>query len=410
MQFTEAREMLNEYEKQLEAAKAEYETAKTNALAQADVTKQLDIETLAQLIYAQNFSMPAGYVQDKDGESWLLKVGEEYNSVKDISGALLLHVEGYGDVRLSDVADVEVIDNSADSYTRLNGEKASILKIYKNATSSAGEVSDNCLTAFKELEKQYDGLHMVVLSNQGNYITIVIQSILTSMVVGAALAIIVLAIFLKDIKPTLVVGISIPLSVLFAVVLMYFTGLDLNVMTLAGLSLGIGMLVDNSVVVIENVYRLRSRGVPAARAAVQGTKQVGMSVVASTLTSVCVFLPVVFSASIVRSLMMPMSLCIGYCLHRVVRIAVLVCLCNEIQGTGTSQLFQDLVGICYTGNLDIDTIGTLLVYNSLFTVVLNTLLQLGNSICHVRCIRLFIAYHLISDTDTTGQIQSQTYV
>lgn len=93
MQFTEAREMLNEYEKQLEAAKAEYETAKTNALAQADVTKQLDIETLAQLIYAQNFSMPAGYVQDQDGESWLLKVGEEYDSVKDISGALLLHVE-----------------------------------------------------------------------------------------------------------------------------------------------------------------------------------------------------------------------------------------------------------------------------------------------------------------------------
>ena len=324
MQFTEAREMLNEYEKQLEAAKAEYETAKTNALAQADVTKQLDIETLAQLIYAQNFSMPAGYVQDQDGESWLLKVGEEYDSVKDISGALLLHVEGYGDVRLSDVADVEVIDNSADSYTRLNGEKASILKIYKNATSSAGEVSDNCLTAFKELEKQYDGLHMVVLSNQGNYITIVIQSILTSMVVGAALAIIVLAIFLKDIKPTLVVGISIPLSVLFAVVLMYFTGLDLNVMTLAGLSLGIGMLVDNSVVVIENVYRLRSRGVPAARAAVQGTKQVGMSVVASTLTSVCVFLPVVFSASIVRSLMMPMSLCIGYCLMASLIVALTV--------------------------------------------------------------------------------------
>ena len=324
MQFTEAREMLNEYEKQLEAAKAEYETAKTNALAQADVTKQLDIETLAQLIYAQNFSMPAGYVQDKDGESWLLKVGEEYDSVKDISGALLLHVEGYGDVRLSDVADVEVIDNSADSYTRLNGEKASILKIYKNATSSAGEVSDNCLTAFKELEKQYDGLHMVVLSNQGNYITIVINSILTSMVVGAALAIIVLAIFLKDIKPTLVVGISIPLSVLFAIVLMYFTGLDLNVMTLAGLSLGIGMLVDNSVVVIENIYRLRGRGVPAPRAAVQGAKQVGMSIVASTLTSVCVFVPVIFTSETVRNLMQPMSLCIGYCLMASLIVAITV--------------------------------------------------------------------------------------
>ena len=324
MQFTEAREMLNEYEKQLESAKQEYETARTQALAQADVAKQLDIETLAQLIYAQNFSRPAGYVEDKNGESWLLKVGEEYDSVDDIAGALLLHVDGYGDVRLSDVADVEVIDNAADSYTRLNGEQAAVLKIYKNATSSASDVSDNCLAAFKELEAQYDGLHVVVLSNQGNYITIIIKSILTSMAVGAALAILVLALFLKDIKPTLVVGISIPLSVLFAVVLMYFTGLDMNVMTLAGLSLGIGMLVDNSVVVIENIYRLRSRGVPAARAAVQGTRQVGMSVVASTLTSVCVFLPVVFSSSIVRSLMMPMSLCIGYCLMASLIVAVTV--------------------------------------------------------------------------------------
>ena len=324
MQFTEAREMLNEYEKQLETAKQEYETAKTTALAQADVTKQLDINTLAQLIYAQNFSMPAGYVQDKDGQSWLLKVGEEYSSVEDIAGALLLHVDGYGDVRLSDVADVEVIDNAADSYTRLNGQQASVLKIYKNSTSSASDVSDNCLEAFRELEAQYDGLHVVVLSNQGNYITIIIKSILTSMAVGAALAIIVLAVFLKDIKPTLVVGISIPLSVLFAVVLMYFTGLDMNIMTLAGLSLGIGMLVDNSVVVIENVYRLRSRGVPAARAAVQGTKQVGMSVVASTLTSVCVFLPVVFSSSLVRSLLQPMSLCIGYCLMASLIVAVTV--------------------------------------------------------------------------------------
>ena len=264
MQFTEAREQLNEYEKQLEEAKQEYETARTQALAQADVQKQLDINTLSTLIYAQNFSMPAGYVQDASGESWLLKVGEEYNSVDDIAGALLLHVDGYGDVRLSDVADVEVIDNAADSFTRLNGEQAAVLKIYKNATSSASDVSDNCLSAFQELEAQYDGLHIVVLSNQGNYITIIIRSILTSMAVGAALAIIVLAIFLKDVKPTLVVGISIPLSVLFAVVLMYFTNLDMNVMTLAGLSLGIGMLVDNSVVVIENIYRLRSRGVPAA--------------------------------------------------------------------------------------------------------------------------------------------------
>ena len=324
MQFTEAREMLNEYEKQLETAKQTYEDAKEKAMASSDVSKMLDIDTLAKLIYAQNFSMPAGYVKDSSGKSWLLKVGKEYDSIDDISGALLLHVDGFGDVRLSDVADVEVIDNAEASFTRLNGERAAVLKIYKGSSSSASTVSDNCLSAFKELEAQYDGLHVVVLSNQGNYITIIVKSILSSMIIGAALAIIVLALFLRDIKPTLVVGFSIPLSVLFAVVLMYFTGMDLNVMTLAGLSLGIGMLVDNSIVVIENIYRLRSRGVPAPRAAVQGTKQVGMSIVASTLTSVCVFLPVVFSSSLVKSLMQPMSLCIGYCLMASLLVAVTV--------------------------------------------------------------------------------------
>ena len=324
MQFTEAREMLNEYEKQLETAKQTYEDAKEKAMASSDVSKMLDIDTLAQLIYAQNFSMPAGYVKDSSGKSWLLKVGEEYDSIDDISGALLLHVDGFGDVRLSDVADVEVIDNAEASFTRLNGERAAVLKIYKGSSSSASTVSDNCLSAFKELEAQYDGLHVVVLSNQGNYITIIVKSILSSMIIGAVLAIIVLALFLRDVKPTLAVGFSIPLSVLFAVVLMYFTGMDLNVMTLAGLSLGIGMLVDNSIVVIENIYRLRSRGVPAARAAVQGTKQVGMSIVASTLTSGCVFLPVVFSSSLVKSLMQPMSLCIGYCLMASLLVAVTV--------------------------------------------------------------------------------------
>ena len=324
IKFTEAREMLNNYEQQLADAKQQYEDAKQMAMENSDVAKMLDINTLAQLIYAQNFSMPAGYVKDSSNKSWLLKVGEEYDSIEDISGALLLHVDGFGDVRLSDVADVQIIDNAEDSFTRLNGERSVVLKIFKSNSSSAGEVSGNCKAAFKELEQKYDGLHVVVLSNQGNYISIIVSSILSSMLIGAALAIIVLAIFLKDIKPTLVVGISIPLSVLFAVVLMYFTGLDMNIMTLAGLSLGIGMLVDNSIVVIENIYRLRSRGVPAARAAVQGTKQVGMAIMASTLTSVCVFLPVIFTSGVIKSLLQPMSMCIGYCLAASLIVALTV--------------------------------------------------------------------------------------
>ena len=333
MRFTEAREMLKDYENQLEDAKQLYEESKEKALASADVAKQLDIKTLAQLIYAQNFSMPAGYVADKSGESWLLKVGEEYDSVSDIEGALLLHVDGFGDVRLSDVADVAVIDNAEASYTRLNGERAVVLKIFRNANSSASSVSDGCLNAFKELQAQYSDLHVVVLSNQGNYITIIVNSIISSMLVGAALAIIVLAIFLKDIKPTLVVGVSIPLSVLFAVVLMYFTGLDMNIMTLAGLSLGVGMLVDNSIVVIENIYRLRNQGVPAAKAAVKGATQVAGAIFASTLTTICVFLPIVFTQGISRELFPDMGLTIAYSL-----LASLVVALTLVPAMGSTML------------------------------------------------------------------------
>ena len=324
LQITEAQRQVDEGQKLYDQYEEEYEQAKSSAFANADVNNLLTIDVLSQLIYAQNFSMPAGYIDDKDDNSWLLKVGEEYDSIEDLEGALLLHIEGVTDVYLSDVADVAVVDNAAASFTRLNGEQAVVMNIYKSTSASANAVSDACLAAFDSLEGRYEGLNFSVLSNQGNYITILISSILSSMAQGAVLAILILALFLKDVKPTLVVGVSIPLSVLFAVVMMYFTGLDLNIMSLGGLSLGIGMLVDNSIVVIENIYRLRARGVPAPRAAVQGTRQVFASIVSSTLTSVCVFFPVVFTKQVTRELMLPMCLTIGYCLMASLIVAISV--------------------------------------------------------------------------------------
>ena len=324
LQITEAQRQVEEGQKLYDQYKEQFENAKSSAFANADVNKLLTIDVLSQLIYAQNFSMPAGYIDDKDDNSWLLKVGEEYDSIEDLEGALLLHIDGVADIYLKDVADVVVVDNAASSFTRLNGEQAVVLNIYKSTSASSNAVSNACLAAFKDLEARYDGLNFSVLSNQGNYITVLITSILTSMAVGAALAILILSLFLKDVKPTLVVGISIPLSVLFAVVLMYFTGINLNIMSLAGLSLGIGMLVDNSIVVIENIYRLRARGVPAPRAAVQGTRQVFASIVSSTLTSVCVFFPVVFTKQVTRELMLPMCLTIGYCLMASLIVAISV--------------------------------------------------------------------------------------
>lgn len=322
--FATARSQLTAAESQLAAAKQQYEAAKEGALSGANLDKLLSASTLSQLIYAQNFSMPAGYIDDANDNSWLLKVGEEFETIEELSNTLLVNMDGIGTVRLSDVATVTVIDNAGESYARLNGEQAIILSIFKNSVSGTSETANNCLNAFKDLEKEYPGTHLVTLMNQGSYIGIVIDSILTSMITGALLAIIILALFLKDIKPTILVGISIPLSVLFTLVLMYFTGISLNMMTLSGLSLGIGMLVDNSIVVMENIYRLRGRGVSAARAAVQGTKQVSGAIIASTLTTICVFLPLVFTTGMIKELLLPLGLCIGYCLTASLLVALTV--------------------------------------------------------------------------------------
>lgn len=322
--FATASTQLAGAEAQLVEARAQYEAAKEGALAGANLSQLLSINTLSQLIYAQNFSMPAGYIDDADANSWLLKVGNEFETLEDLSNALLVKMDAIGEVRLSDVATVTILDNAGLSYARLNGEQAVVLSIFKNSVTGTNETSNNCLEAFKELEEKYPGTKLATLMNQGSYIDIIINSVVSSMVTGAVLAIIILALFLKDVKPTLVVAVSIPLSVMFTLVLMYFTDISLNMMTLCGLALGIGMLVDNSIVVIENIYRLRSRGVSAPRAAVQGTKQVAGAIISSTLTTVCVFLPMVFTTGMVRELLLPLGLCIGFCLMASLIVALTV--------------------------------------------------------------------------------------
>ncbi|MBQ7817320.1 MAG: efflux RND transporter permease subunit [Oscillospiraceae bacterium] len=322
--FATAGAQLTAAESQLAAARTQYESARDEALSQANLNQLLNINTLSQLIYAQNFSMPAGYIDDANDNSWLLKVGETYISAEDIANTLLVSMDGLGEIRISDVATVIVIDNAATTYARLNGNQSVILSIFKNSTTGTNATSKNCLEAFEELEAKYDGTKILTLMNQGSYIDLIIESILSSMILGALLAVIILALFLKDVKPTLVVAISIPLSVMFTLVLMYFTNISLNMMTLSGLALGVGMLVDNSVVVIENIYRLRNRGIAAPRAAVQGAKQVAGPIISSTLTTVCVFLPMVFTQGMVRELLLPLGLSIGFCLMASLLVALTV--------------------------------------------------------------------------------------
>lgn len=301
-----------------------FEKQKLEAAKKANADELLDLATLATLIYAQNFEMPAGYVDDELDNSWLIKIGQNFEQVDELEDVVLTNIHNVGDVKIGDVADITVIDNSGDSYVRLGTDKGVILEIFKSSTSGTNDVSKVVKKTITELEEKYPDINIMVMTDQGDYINLIVKSVLQSMAIGALLAIIILAIFLRDIKPTIVVGISIPLSVLVALIAMYFSNVSLNMLSLSGLALGIGMLVDNSIVVIENIYRLRGKGVEAPRAAVQGCKQVAGAIISSTLTTVCVFLPMIYTSGLVRELMAPMCLTIIYCLLASLFIAMTV--------------------------------------------------------------------------------------
>lgn len=330
-QIDEGWESLHDGEKQLSDSWKDYNDSvksyqkqRKEAERKANADQLITLDALSQLIYAQNFEMPAGYVDDDKDNSWLVKIGQNFDKVSDLENVVLSNINKVGDVKLGDIANITVLDNSEDSYVRMGNEKAVILSIFKSSTTGTNDLSRTVNAATEKLIEKTPGLHVTKLVDMGDYIDLIVKNVVQSILIGAVLAIIVLAIFLKDVKPTLVVAISIPLSVMTALTCMYFSKISLNMLSLSGLALGIGMLVDNSIVVMENIYRLRSKGIAAPRAAVQGTRQVAGAIVASTLTTACVFLPMVYTTGIVSDLMTPMSLTIVFCLLASLIVAMTV--------------------------------------------------------------------------------------
>ncbi|MDY4880750.1 MAG: efflux RND transporter permease subunit [Gemmiger sp.] len=328
-QISSGKTQLEAGQTQLDTAREEYESAREEALNNANLDQLLNMSTLAQLIGAQNFSMPAGYIEGGEGDDneYILKVGDAFSSVDELGDMILCNIDGIGDVRLRDVANVEMVDNADDAYAKVGKNQAVLLAIYKSSTSSTSSVSKASNAAMEAMMEENPSLHLIPIMDQGDYIELIVKNVLSNLIEGAIFAVVVLALFLKDVRPTLVVAISMPLSVLFAIVLMYFTGINLNILSLSGLALGVGMLVDNSVVVIENIYRLRNRGLPAPRAAVQGARQVSGSIISSTLTTICVFLPLVFTTGMIMDLLSDMALTIGYSLIASLIVALTVVPC-----------------------------------------------------------------------------------
>lgn len=314
-QISAGQTKIDEGKAQLEEGKTQLEEKEDEALEGAKLDDKVTPEMISQILTAQNFSMPAGYVTE-EGIDYLVRVGNKFANTEDMENLVLfdMGLDDLDPICLSDVADVTVTDNSDQVYARINGKPGIVFTMQKQTGYSTGEVSDRIKDKFDELMENYEGLHITALMDQGIYIDLVVNSVLNNLLSGAVLAILILFLFLKDIRPTGVVACSIPISVLGAVVLMYFSGISLNIISLSGLALGVGMLVDNSIVVIENIYRLRNMGVPIRKAAVQGARQVAGAITASTLTTVCVFLPIVFTEGITRQLFVDMGLTIGYSL------------------------------------------------------------------------------------------------
>lgn len=307
---------LNSAQEELKSASDELSDQKDKAKKAADMTNTVTISNVSNILTAQNFSMPAGYVSDGENIKYLVRVGDKIDGDKEMQSLALFDtgIDGIGVVKLSDVADVFIADDSDEVFTKINGNSGVVFSFSKQSDAATATVSENIAKKLNSLTQENEGLHFTTLMDQGDYIDIIINSVLQNLLMGAVLAIIILYLFLRDIKPTLIVALSIPISVIFALVLMYFSGVTLNMISLSGLAIGVGMLVDNSVVVIENIYRLRNLGVPPVKAALNGAKQVAGAIASSTLTTICVFFPIVFIEGLTRQIFMDMALTITYSL------------------------------------------------------------------------------------------------
>lgn len=300
---------------QIESGMDTIEDSREDALRQSDLNKIITMDMVTQILTAQNFAMPAGYVE-QEGVNYMVSVGDEITDLETLQNLLLfdLDMEGVDPIYLKDVATVMVTDNRNETYAKLNGQDSVMLSFEKQSTYATAETTNNIQARFRELEQQYPGLQFVALMNQGDYIYLIVNTILSSLLLGAVFAILVLYLFLRDLRPTFITLCAIPISVIFAIVLMYFSGVTINMISLSGLAVAVGMLVDNSVVVIENIYRLRAKGATVIQAAVSGAGQVAGAVTASTLTTVCVFLPIVFVEGITRQLFTDLALTMTYSL------------------------------------------------------------------------------------------------
>lgn len=382
-QLDSAKKELEKGESEVNKGIESLEEAKEGAISSADISKTITPEMIGNILMAQNFSMPAGYIKEGEKE-YSVKVGDEFSQKEEIENLLLFDIKDVGEVRLKDVAEVSFSDNSGDTYTNINGNDGVVLTFQKSSGFATTDVTKSINKEIENLELTDDKVNVTTLMDQGVYIKFIVDNVISNLLYGGVLAVIILLIFLKSFKTTIVVAFSIPISVLFTVIMMYFSGITLNIISLSGLALGVGMLVDNSIVVIENIYRLKSEGYSTREAAVYGTRQVSGAIFASTLTTICVFLPIVFTEGMTKDMFLDMALTIAYSLIASLVVALTVVpamssnLLNNVKEKTDSlfETFVDFYEVILTKSLQMKFI-ILLIVGGLFGFSIYKSLNMG---------------------------------
>jgi HAE1 family hydrophobic/amphiphilic exporter-1 len=298
--------------------KPEFETVRGVAAAQIkggleeEIHVDIDQERLAalgipldrvrQVVGVSNINLPGGALRSTESQ-YLIRTVNEYDNVEEIAELIVSQGGPGGVVRVGDVATVSHGAKEREEITRVNGEECIEVALFKEGDANTVQAARLIHANIDEWQDKLPPDHsLTVLFDQSHFIEQAISEVRNAAVIGGILAIIVLFLFLRDLRSTLIVATSIPISVIATFMLMYRMDISLNIMSLGGLTLGIGMLVDNSIVVLESVFRKRKAGLPLTRAAVDGTTEVGPAVVASTMTTVAVFLPIVFVEGIAGQL------------------------------------------------------------------------------------------------------------
>ncbi len=279
-------------------------------------TKGYTNDEILSLIKEQNHDELIG-VALNNGKICMLNLGNSIENIEDLRELPLPLSKTNEVVKLKDLATengIKYTDQNSESYSKVNGKKTITLSFQMQNGSVITDITKAITKELDAIKKEYSTFDYSVVLDQGEYINMAVSSVIENLIYGAILAIIILLLFLRDWRPTLIVGLAIPISVIATFMCMYFAGINLNMLSMGGLAIGIGMLVDNAIVVIENIFRLRKEGKSKKDAAILGAKGVASAIISSTVTTVIVFVPVLFLGGTIKDVFSNMAYTITFSL------------------------------------------------------------------------------------------------